>query len=251
MVFVMCEGLLPLSSYMMPPVIPGGRDGSLLQELIYRCTQGESTSSFADSLPVHYLNGMPPLDPAEFLIVLKQTLSFPARRMTAPEGFRKAAVLVPLIVTPEGTDLLLTRRTEAVETHKGQISFPGGVADEKDADPVQTALREAHEELGISPLQVEVMGVLDDLMTPTGFVITPVVGLLRGVPPLIPNPMEVDEAFTVPLDFFRDPAHGRTEWREVLGEPREIWFYEWGNHTVWGATALIIRSLLARITAES
>jgi 8-oxo-dGTP pyrophosphatase MutT (NUDIX family) len=160
------------------------------------------------------------------------------------EGFARAGVLVPLILEREGTELLFTRRTEQVEAHKGQISFPGGMADRSDTDSVHTALREAEEELGINPSLVEVRGLLDDLAVPTGFVITPVVGTLKEIPSLATNPVEVAEVFTVPLAFFCDPASGRAEMREYRGMKREVWFYKYREHNIWGATAMIVRSLI-------
>ena len=166
------------------------------------------------------------------------------RNVLAIDGFRRAGVLVPLIVGGEGAELLFTRRTDHVETHKGQISFPGGMADEADAGIVQTALREAEEELGIGANLVDVKGILDDLVVPSGFIITPVIGILGALPLLTPNPQEVAEAFTVPLAFFCNPANGRSELRDYRGERGEVWFYEHGGHSIWGATAMIVRSLL-------
>ena len=169
------------------------------------------------------------------------------RNVLAIEGFRRAGVLVPLILGAEGGDLLFTKRTDHVETHKGQISFPGGMADESDADIVHTALREAEEELGIGRDLVDIKGILDDLAVPSGFIITPVVGILGALPPLTPNPREVAEAFTVPLAFFCNPANGRSELKEYRGVRREVWFYEHGEHDIWGATAMIVRSLLLNL----
>lgn len=181
------------------------------------------------------------------LDALRVSLSSEERKTVVIDGFRPAAVLVPVILAARGLEFLLTKRTEDVETHKGQISFPGGVADEGDRSPVATALRETEEELGIGPSYVEVLGTLDDMPTPTGFVITPVVGLLGTFPPLAPNPAEVAEAFTVPWEVFLDPANGRSEVREFRGEQREIWFYDTGRHVVWGATAMIIHAILTRL----
>lgn len=169
------------------------------------------------------------------------------RNVLAIEEFRRAGVLVPLILGVEGADLLFTRRTDHVETHKGQISFPGGMADESDADIVHTALREAEEELGIGAKLVDIKGKLDDLAVPSGFIITPVVGILGALPSLTPNPQEVAEAFTVPLAFFCNPANGRSELRDYRGGRREVWFYEHGEHIIWGATAMIVRSLLLKL----
>lgn len=169
------------------------------------------------------------------------------RNALAIEGFRRAGVLVPLILGGDGADLLFTRRTDHVETHKGQISFPGGMRDEGDADIVRTALREAKEELGIGAKHVEIKCMLDDIAVPSGFIITPVVGIMRALPLLTPNPQEVAEAFTVPLAFFCNPANGRSELRDYRGGKREVWFYQHGEHTIWGATAMIVRLLLLNL----
>ena len=165
--------------------------------------------------------------------------SIPAAR----EGFTPAAVLIPLVLNDTSIDLLLTRRTEDVETHKGQIAFPGGMVDDGDTSRRHTALRETEEELGIRPAHIEVLGILDELLTPTGFVITPVVGIVETLPVMKPNPREVAEVFTVPLAFFADSQNARREWRSTpLGE-REVWFYEYEGKVIWGATAAMIRNL--------
>ncbi len=160
-----------------------------------------------------------------------------------PEGFTPAAVLIPLLLKAGSVDLLLTRRTEDVETHKGQIAFPGGMADRKDATRWHTALRETEEELGIAPAHIEVLGMLDDLFTPTGFLITPVVGIVRPHPQIQPNPREVAEVFMVPLEFFADSENGRREIRSTPLGTREVWFYEYQGRVIWGATAAMIRNL--------
>jgi 8-oxo-dGTP pyrophosphatase MutT (NUDIX family) len=166
------------------------------------------------------------------------------RNVLSIEGFHRAGVLVPLILSGRGADLLFTRRTDHVETHKGQISFPGGMSDKRDTDIVHTALREVEEELGIGAPLIDIRGILDDLAVPSGFIITPVVGILNALPPLNPNPQEVAEAFTVPFAFFCNPANGRSELRDFRGGKREVWFYQHGEHNIWGATAMIVRSLL-------
>ncbi|HUI10057.1 MAG TPA: CoA pyrophosphatase [Bacteroidota bacterium] len=169
------------------------------------------------------------------------------RRGLTIEGFRRAGVLVPLVIGTRKPELLFTKRTEEVESHKGQISFPGGMTDTGDADIVETALREVREELGIAASAVTVRGILDDLAVPSGFIITPVVGTLETLPPLMPNPSEVAEAFTVPLDFFCEPRNGRSEIRELHGTKREVWFYEHRGRTIWGATAMIVRTLVLKM----
>jgi 8-oxo-dGTP pyrophosphatase MutT (NUDIX family) len=162
-------------------------------------------------------------------------------------GFHKSAVLVPLLQNDGGFTVLFTRRTETVETHKGQISFPGGMADGIDSSLVETALREAHEEIGLLKENVEVLGVLDDIPTPTGFVITPVVGLMAVRPHLKLNSNEVAEVFEVSLDFLSHSANARMEKRMVGGREYEIWFYDAGSHIIWGATGRIVRDLLVTL----
>ena len=169
------------------------------------------------------------------------------RETLSLEGYSKAAVLVPLILESGVPHLLFTKRTEIVETHKGQISFPGGVMDPDDGDVIRTALREAWEEVGIPEAAVVISGLLDDLATPTGFIITPVVGLIEQLPRLSPNKDEVADIFQVPLSFFSDQRNGRSELREFRGRKHEVWFYQSDGHTIWGATAIIVRSLLKRL----
>ncbi|MBI5474697.1 MAG: CoA pyrophosphatase [Ignavibacteriae bacterium] len=164
------------------------------------------------------------------------------------EGYTRASVLVPIFVD-RGIELLFTKRTETVEKHKGQISFPGGVADDADAEAVATAVREAEEEIGLHQSCIEIIGMLDDMIVPTGFLITPVVGVICSPPPLVVNSGEVAEVFRAPLEFFANEKNGRREAMMFRGKAREVWFYEFQGHTIWGATALIIRSLFARISA--
>jgi 8-oxo-dGTP pyrophosphatase MutT (NUDIX family) len=178
---------------------------------------------------------------------LRVILGHPSLRRTVPEGFRRAGVLVPLAPHGAECDLILTKRTLDVETHKGQISFPGGVVDAADADIRATALRETNEELGIPTASIELIGLLDDLTTPTGFVITPVVGLLNPSLDFHPNSREVAEVFRLPLAFFADEKNGRCEVRLLDGKRHEVWFYNDGCHEIWGATAAIIRSLLRKL----
>ncbi len=186
---------------------------------------------------------MASLTKAELRIQLRN-LTLTNRNTVSIEGFVRAGVLVPVVFASSTPTLLFTKRTDSVETHKGQISFPGGMADAADVDMTATALRETHEELGINSSSVEVMGLLDDLPTPTGFIITPVVGIIEELPALIPNPEEVAEVLLVPLHHFGEPANGRCEYREFRGMMREVWYYDAGEHVIWGATAMIVRSLL-------
>jgi len=160
-------------------------------------------------------------------------------------GFRPAAVLVPLCVCPGGLALLLTERTADLPSHAGQVAFPGGKLDAEDADASACALREAAEELGLSPGVAEVLGGLDDVPTPTGFVITPVVGLIASSPSLSPNPAEVAATFYAPLATLRDPAVLEVRGvREFLGVTYEMLAYHVDGHLIWGATARMVKQLL-------
>ena len=169
-----------------------------------------------------------------------------SKRITI-EGFQRAGVLVPILHEAGGVRLLLTKRTEQVETHKGQISFPGGMVDAADKNIVDTALREVYEEVGIPRSSIETLGTLDDHPTPTGFIITPVIGIIENPPSLLPNMEEVAEILFVPLDIFLNGKNARTELREWRGKHHEVWFYEFGEHLIWGATAGIVRALLKKL----
>lgn len=159
---------------------------------------------------------------------------------------RRAAVLLPLYRDRGETYVLFTRRTETVEHHKGQISLPGGAEDEGDAGPLETALRETEEELGIPRTHVTILGILDDVSTfVSGFVITPFVGVIPHPVPLRMNPHEIAEVLSVPLAAFRDPSKLRVEKRtRPTGERIEVYFYDSRPHVIWGATALILKSFI-------
>ncbi|MGD0339849.1 MAG: CoA pyrophosphatase [Bacteroidota bacterium] len=160
--------------------------------------------------------------------------------------YEKAAVLIPLIARkePGDYDLLLTLRTESVEHHKGQVSFPGGATNDNDRDEIATALREAEEEVGIASSEIQILGTLNNVWTPSGFIITPIVGYLTHFPHLVLQHDEVAEVFCVPLSFFSDPANMTTKTRYYEGQPREVYFYHYDNFTIWGITAIIIRELV-------
>ncbi|MGE5314849.1 MAG: NUDIX hydrolase, partial [Acidobacteriota bacterium] len=135
---------------------------------------------------------------------LEQLLASYTPRLYQEQSGRQSAVLVPIIEADDGSfDLLLTKRTDRVEHHKGQISFPGGAADPQDESLTATALREAFEEIGLPEDAVRVLGVLDQVWTPSGFLITPIVGIIDSPMPLLaPSPAEVEEILIVPLEHF-------------------------------------------------
>ncbi len=148
-----------------------------------------------------------------------------------------AAVLVPLVERPEGMTVLLTRRTDHLDDHPGQVSFPGGRVEAHDAGPVETALRETEEEIGLERRYIEVVGALDHYETVTGFLITPVVGLVTPGFSLTLDDFEVAEAFEVPLDFVLDPVNHERQSRVVRGIERHYYVLPYEDHFIWGATA--------------
>lgn len=160
---------------------------------------------------------------------------------------RPAAVLVAFQTGARGPEVLLTKRSSRLRHHPGQIAFPGGKADETDADLVATALREAQEEIALPPALVSVIGTLDTHETITGFTVTPV--LARVQAPFTPRAEagEVDEVFAVPLDFIADLGQYRVEWRRWLGQDRAYYVLPYGPYYIWGATARMLRGLAQRL----
>lgn len=156
---------------------------------------------------------------------------------------RPAAVLVPLIERPTGATILLTRRTEHLAHHAGQISFPGGRAEAGDTDPIDTALREAEEEVGLDRRQVEILGQLDRYQTITEFLVTPVVGVLEPPVRLNPDPHEVAEVFEVPLSFVLDPRNHQRHALWIRGRCRYYYVLPYGEYRIWGATAAMLVGL--------
>ena len=159
----------------------------------------------------------------------------------------RAGVLLLLYPRSEELHVLLTRRTSDVEHHKNQVSFPGGSVDERDADIVRTALRETQEEIGISPGHVEVLGLFNDVWTPSGFRITPVIGFLPALPPLNINGQEVEEILEVPVSFFVEPKNARVKTMTRKGLAVDVYFYQYGSNEIWGATAAMLRSFLTAL----
>jgi 8-oxo-dGTP pyrophosphatase MutT (NUDIX family) len=173
-----------------------------------------------------------------------------ARALNLPGvTFREAAVLVPLVAREGEPHLVFTRRPETLRQHAGQISFPGGSRDETDPTPLHTALREAEEELGIPPARVDVLGALDENPTITQFRIQPFVGVVAEDVRFVANPEEIAEIIEVPLRALLDPSIHRVERHLVLGAERDVYFFDYGPHVIWGATARIVRNLF-EIAAE-
>jgi len=156
---------------------------------------------------------------------------------------------VPIIVAPV-PGILLTKRTETLRRHAGQVSFPGGRIDPTDASPEHAALREATEEIGLDPTQVELLGRLNTYITGTGYRVTPVLGLLAGRPTLLNAPAEVAEVFELPLTTLLDPAAPERRSAEYRGRVRHYWVWPHPTHYIWGATAAILVHLARRLRGE-
>jgi 8-oxo-dGTP pyrophosphatase MutT (NUDIX family) len=174
---------------------------------------------------------------------------------------REAAVLVGLVTRSEGWQVLLTRRTDELRHHAGQVSFPGGRIEPDDRDAIAAALRESHEEIGLQAAQAAPVGFLDPLCTITGFRVLPLVAMVDPEFVPRPDPGEVAEVFEVPLDYLLDPANLNTfDINTMLGRPipggrprRVLEFVDRGNprQRIWGATASILYNLRERIAAAS
>lgn len=165
-------------------------------------------------------------------------------------AFVDAAVLVGLVPRSDGTGILLTRRTETLNQHAGQVSFPGGRMDPGDVSPVHAALRETQEEVAIDAEFIQPLGYLDPYLTITGFRVLPVVALLSPDYRAVPNPAEVADAFEVPLAPLLDGRHVERVAAIFRGRERHYWEYREGPHRIWGATAAMLVNLGRRLGAE-
>jgi len=167
--------------------------------------------------------------------------AFSALRLTP------AAVLVPLVERQSELSVLLTRRTEHLRDHAGQISFPGGRVETDDAGPLQTALRESREEVGLPAERVEVAGYLPARAVVTGFAVTPVVGFIAPDLAHVADAREVADIFEVPLTWFLDPANRMQSTRRWGGTEFPVCEYRYQAHRIWGATAQIVDEFVTLI----
>lgn len=175
---------------------------------------------------------------------VRAVLANRSRHTLSDPSLTCAAVLIPLLFREGEWCVLVTQRTQHVEHHKGQISFPGGACDPEDASLEATALREVYEEIGLSPEAVEILGALDDLQTITDFAVTPFVGVIRQPSAYCLNPAEVEAVIEVPLAFLRDRDNLRVEQLEYKGDLHEVLFWDYGPHVIWGATARILKGFV-------
>jgi 8-oxo-dGTP pyrophosphatase MutT (NUDIX family) len=180
---------------------------------------------------------------------LREKLATRLRMETRIDGFRESAVLVPILSEPSREDtVLLTVRRDDLPHHAGQISFPGGKRDPRDTDAAATAIRETSEELGIEPAAVEVLGLLDDIPTPTGFVITPVVARIEGPVELHPSAGEVAAVLRCPVAPLMVPGAFRENGvRTFMGASYAMLEVPFEGHRIWGATARILYQLIEQL----
>jgi 8-oxo-dGTP pyrophosphatase MutT (NUDIX family) len=159
---------------------------------------------------------------------------------------RPAAVLVPIVLRPALT-VLLTLRSHDMASHPGQISFPGGKVEATDSSPLDCAMREAREEVGLPATHIEPLGYLDSYRTGSGFQIVPIVALVTPGFPLSPDPREVTEVFEVPLQFLMASANHRKDQREWRGRIRFYYAMPYGERYIWGATAGMLKNMHQRL----
>jgi 8-oxo-dGTP pyrophosphatase MutT (NUDIX family) len=179
-----------------------------------------------------------------FVDQIRTILSSRKRRVIEHPPFSHAAVLVPLFKKGEDCHLLFTKRSDQVKYHKGEISFPGGAVDEEDLELINTALREAHEEIGLKKSDVQIIGILDDIVTITGFIVTPIVGLFPYPYPFKVSEVEIAELIEVPLSsLLREESFSE---KEIIrgGQKEVVYAYEYEKHIIWGATARILKQFL-------
>lgn len=181
----------------------------------------------------------------EVRVRVEEALGARPRRTLEESDCVPAAVLILLVERDRAVRLVFTKKTESVPHHKGQFAFPGGVVETFDASRIETALREAQEEMGLDPALVEVIGVFDDTVTSTsGFVITPVVGLTRTPPALRPDGREIERVVEIPLRQLLDPTGFHVEWWERGGREHRVVFFTCGEDVVWGVTGRILEEFL-------
>jgi 8-oxo-dGTP pyrophosphatase MutT (NUDIX family) len=171
------------------------------------------------------------------------------RHLIVRPNLRDAAVLIPVVDHGSEASVLLTKRTEKLRSHSGQVAFPGGAIDPTDASPEDAAVRETLEEIGLGAADIDVVGRMPDYVSGSGYRIAPVLGIVRPDYFLTINEDEVDDAFEVPLSFLMNPANHRRESR--IWQDRERFFYTmpFGERYIWGVTAGIIRTLYERLYA--
>ncbi len=186
----------------------------------------------------------------DFINRIRNILSSRQRKLIEHPPFSHAAVLVPLFKKGEDCYLLFTKRSDQVKYHKGEISFPGGVVDEEDSELISTALREAFEEIGLKENDVQIIGILDDIVTITEFIVTPIVGLFPYPYLFKVSEVEIAELIEVPLASLLDEDCFSE--REIFqgGRKEVVYAYQYEKHIIWGATARILKQFLDLISSQ-
>jgi 8-oxo-dGTP pyrophosphatase MutT (NUDIX family) len=194
----------------------------------------------ADELRARFAGTSLPSDPLDVVMPpgLKRWPHAMREQLAGP--LTPAGVLVPLMQSSAGLSILLTQRAAHLTTHAAQASFPGGRMEDHDPDVRATALREAHEEVGVAPDHVEVIGYLRSMPTITGFAVTPVVGLVSGEARLVIDRSEVDYTFELPLDFLLDESNDSLVEREWEGRQFRMKEFHYAGERVWGVTAYML-----------
>ncbi|MDI7260341.1 MAG: CoA pyrophosphatase [Thermodesulfobacteriota bacterium] len=184
----------------------------------------------------------------DFIEEMRNILSKRDRKVIERPSFDRAAVLIPLFNKEGNCHLLFTKRTDQVKYHKGEISFPGGVMDKGDSNLEKTALREAFEEIGLKETDLQIIGALDDIVTITEFIVTPIVGFFPHPYPFKISEVEIAELIEAPLSLLLDKDSFRE--REIVRMNRKevVYAYQYGAHIIWGATARILKQFLDLIT---
>jgi len=169
------------------------------------------------------------------------------RKVIERHDLTPAAVLLPLFRKEGIHHVLLTKRTQKVKTHKGEISFPGGVYDQEDQTLETTALRESFEEIGLREKDVKILGCLDDIETVTHYRVRPFVGVFPYPYPFVVNREEIEEIIEVPLEILAEKGFVEQEEVFLKSGARIVYSYRYGTHTIWGATAAILKQFLELI----
>ena len=208
-----------------------------------------------EDLPIHSIANEGAVPPSRLTADwLRQRLSLPPlwtpettdeHLLATVSSFKAASVLIPLVMRAEGLSLLLTHRAAHLNNHAGQISFPGGRVEATDASSVETAMREAQEEIGLDRQHVEVIGSLPQYCTATGYDVSPVIALIQPPFSLTPDSFEVASIFEVPLSFLMDAKNHQRRSLELPNGAGTRTFYAipYQQHFIWGATAGILRNL--------
>ena len=211
------------------------------QRVVSSINGGRDSGPFtADALRARFANTRLPDDPLDVMMPpgLRRWPHAMREKLAGP--LTPAGVLVPIMQRAEGLSVLLTQRAAHLKNHAAQASFPGGSMEAHDVNVQDTALRETHEEIGVEPNAVEVIGFLRAMPTITGFAVTPIVGLVNAAAPLLVDPTEVDYTFELPLDFLLDEGNDRLVEREWEGKTFRLREFHYDGERVWGATAYML-----------